>query len=219
MLMPIKPSPPAAVEDAGRRARPEAGGACPALPGHGVRPACPGQPGFAARPARPGRGPAARPARPGGAALLALVLALGGAAPALRAQTGPQPPLPTTPLGAGLHLIQAEVARSPEQRAIGLMQRRSLPPNGGMLFVFERPGVQCFWMKDTLLPLTIAFLADDGRIVNLADMQPGALESHCSAEPVRLALEMAQGWFAQRGLKPGERLRGAPFRKPDGPAR
>lgn len=211
MLMPIKPSLPAAVRDAGRPARPDAGGACAARPGRSVRPARPGRLGFSGRPARPGR--------PGAAALLALVLALGGATPALRAQTGPQPPLPTTPLGAGLHLIQAEVARSPEQRAIGLMQRRSLPPNGGMLFVFERPGVQCFWMKDTLLPLTIAFLADDGRIVNLADMQPGALESHCSAEPVRLALEMAQGWFAQRGLKPGERLRGAPFRKPDAPAR
>lgn len=150
---------------------------------------------------------------------LALGLALALPAPALRAQEGPQPPLPTTPLRAGMHLIQAELARTPQQRSLGLMQRRTMAANGGMLFVFERPGVQCFWMKHTLLPLSIAFLADDGRIVNLADMQPGALEPHCSTEPVRLALEMHQGWFAQRGLKAGERLHGEPFAAPGGAAR
>ena len=110
-----------------------------------------------------------------------------------------------------MHLIKAEVAETQEQRAIGLMHRRSMPVNEGMLFVFEQPQVQCFWMKNTLLPLTAAFVADDGTIVNLADMQPQSLDSHCSAKPVRYVLEMHQGWFAKRGIGPGFRLGGAPF--------
>src|SRR5512139_4055178 len=80
--------------------------------------------------------------------------------------------LPGVPLTAGMHIIQAEVAQSPAQRSIGLMNRRSMGTNEGMLFVFEVPGEQCFWMKNTLLPLSIAFLADDGTVVNIEDMQP-----------------------------------------------
>jgi uncharacterized membrane protein (UPF0127 family) len=91
------------------------------------------------------------------------------------------------------------------------MNRPSLPPNGGMLFAFEVPAQQCFWMKNTLLPLSIAFLADDGTIVNIEDMQPQSLASHCSKQPVRYALEMSQGWFAKRGIKAGAKLTGAPF--------
>jgi uncharacterized membrane protein (UPF0127 family) len=135
------------------------------------------------------------------AALLLAACALAGA------QTGPQR-LPVTQLTAGMHLIRAEVAHTPEQRAIGLMHRTSLGANEGMLFVFEQPGVQCFWMKNTLVPLSIAFLADDGTIVNIADMQPQSLDSHCSDKPVRYALEMNQGWFDRKGLKPGAKLRG-----------
>jgi uncharacterized membrane protein (UPF0127 family) len=86
-----------------------------------------------------------------------------------------------------------------------------MPGNEGMLFVNDDPDVRCFWMRNTLIPLTIAFLADDGTIVNLADMQPRSESSHCSAQPVRFALEMRQGWFAKRGLKAGSRLRGKPF--------
>lgn len=138
-------------------------------------------------------------------AALAGVLAAGAAL--AWAQDGPQR-LATTTLTAGMHLIKAEVARTPDQRAIGLMHRSTMGPNEGMLFVFEQPGVQCFWMKNTLLPLSIAFLADDGSIVNIADMQPQSLDSHCSEKPVRLALEMNQGWFAKKGLKAGTRLRG-----------
>jgi uncharacterized protein len=126
------------------------------------------------------------------------------------AQT-PQPKLPTIALNAGIHLIQAELAQSPEERMIGLMFRSSMPVNDGMLFAFERAGVQCFWMKNTLLPLSAAFVADDGRIVNIEDMQPQSEDSHCSAKPVRFVLEMNQGWFARRGIKPGSRLQGAPF--------
>ena len=126
------------------------------------------------------------------------------------AQT-PQPKLPTITLNAGIHLIRAELAQNPEERTIGLMFRSAMPVNDGMLFAFERAGVQCFWMKNTLLPLSAAFVADDGRIVNIEDMQPQTEDSHCSAKPVRFVLEMNQGWFARRGIKPGSRLQGAPF--------
>lgn len=123
----------------------------------------------------------------------------------------PQLGLPRVPLKAGMHLIQAQVAATPEQRATGLMFRAEMPANEGMLFVFEQPAVQCFWMKNTLLPLTAAFVADDGRIVNLVDMKPQTLDAHCSEKPVRYVLEMNQGWFAKRGLQAGSRLGGAPF--------
>lgn len=124
------------------------------------------------------------------------------------AQEKPQLDLPRVKLSAGMHLIDAQVARSPEQRQIGLMFRREMPTQEGMLFVFEQPGTQCFWMKNTLLPLTAAFVADDGRVVNLAKMQPQTTDSHCSAEPVRYVLEMNQGWFEKRGLKAGTQLGG-----------
>lgn len=127
------------------------------------------------------------------------------------AQQGPQMDLPRITLQAGMHLIHTQVALTPEQRAIGLMHRPEMPVNEGMLFVFEEPAVQCFWMKNTLLPLTAAFIADDGSIVNLVDMKPQTLDSHCSTKPVRYVLEMNQGWFAKRGLVAGTRLAGSPF--------
>jgi len=126
-------------------------------------------------------------------------------------QTAPQLDLPKVTLKAGMHLIHAQVASTPEQRATGLMFRAEMPANEGMLFVFEEPAGQCFWMKNTLLPLTAAFVADDGTIVNLADMMPKTLDSHCSAKPVRYVLEMHQGWFAKRGIQAGSRLGGRPF--------
>ena len=139
--------------------------------------------------------------------LAATALALAGLAAAQDAAQR----LPTTRLTAGFHVITAEVAGTPDQRSIGLMHRPSMPANDGMLFVFERPGQQCFWMKNTLLPLSIAFLADDGTVVNIEDMQPQSLDSHCSKKPVRFALEMNKGWFARRAIQPGARLSGAPF--------
>jgi hypothetical protein len=123
----------------------------------------------------------------------------------------PQLQLPRVTLTAGMHLIQAQVASTPQQRATGLMFRQDMPVNEGMLFVFDEPAIQCFWMKNTLLPLTAAFVADDGTVVNLADMKPQTLDSHCSEKPVRYVLEMNLGWFAKRGLKAGSRLGGAPF--------
>lgn len=135
------------------------------------------------------------------------------AGPAWPQQEAPQLDLPRTVLTAGMHRIHAQVAATPEQRAIGLMFRREMATNEGMLFIFEQPAGQCFWMKNTLLPLTAAFLADDGTIVNLADMQPQSLDSHCSARPVRYVLEMHQGWFAKRAIGPGYKLGGGPFGK------
>jgi uncharacterized membrane protein (UPF0127 family) len=126
------------------------------------------------------------------------------------AQEGPQK-LAQIRLNAGIHNINAELASTPEQREIGLMFRPSMPANDGMLFVFERPGQQCFWMKNTLIPLSIAFLGDDGSVVNIDDMKPQTLDGHCSAKPVRFVLEMNEGWFARRGIKTGSRLRGGPF--------
>ena len=136
-------------------------------------------------------------------------LCLGIATLAVEAQ-GPQQ-LPTTALRIGQHRIQAQMAVNGEQRQIGLMHRKDMPQHEGMLFVFEQAERQCFWMRNTLLPLSIAFLADDGTIVNIADMQPLDESSHCSTKPVRYALEMNQGWFAKRGLKAGRKLEGPPF--------
>ena len=127
------------------------------------------------------------------------------------AQQGPQPKLPTVDIQAGMHIIKAEVAVTPTEQAVGMMFRREMPGNEGMLFVNEDSGRRCFWMRNTLVPLTIAFIADDGTIVNLADMQPLSEDSHCSLKPVRFALEMRQGWFAKRGIRAGFRLRGRPF--------
>lgn len=142
--------------------------------------------------------------------LLALALTT---LPAVAQQSQPQR-LETITLNAGMHNIRAEVALTPEQRATGLMYRREMAAHEGMLFVFEQAAPQCFWMKNTLLPLSIAFLADDGTVVNIADMKPQALDSHCSAKPVRYALEMNQGWFAKRGIQAGAKLSGAPFNAP-----
>jgi hypothetical protein len=116
--------------------------------------------------------------------------------------------LPTMELGAGMHLIRAEVADSMSARMTGLMHRKSMPQNAGMVFVFEEKSTHCMWMKNTLIPLSVAFIDESGTIVNIADMQPHSEQSHCAARPVRYALEMNRGWFAQRGIGPGTKLRG-----------
>jgi uncharacterized protein len=146
-------------------------------------------------------------------AVLALVGFVGLVSLGAQAQSGPQPKLPTTTLTIGIHVVQAELAVTPEQQATGMMFRTSMGTNEGMLFVNDDAGVRCFWMRNTLVPLTIAFIADDGTIVNTADMEPRSEKSHCSAQPVRFALEMNLGWFAKRGIKPGARISGKPFRR------
>lgn len=117
-----------------------------------------------------------------------------------------QPRLPVVRIQAGIHVIKAERAATPREREIGLMGRERLGPNEGMLFVFETRGMHCFWMRNTPLPLSIAFLDDDGRIVHIAQMAPHSERSHCPVKPVRFALEMEQGWFARHGLATGARL-------------
>ena len=151
------------------------------------------------------------------APLLALactaLLGLFGSPAMARDEGQPQMNLRRIDLTAGMYRIDTQLAVTPQQREIGLMFRKEMPANEGMLFVFERPSTQCFWMKNTLLPLTAAFVADDGTIVNLADMQPMSEDSHCSAKPVRYVLEMNQGWFAKRGIKAGTKLSGEPFKR------
>ena len=141
---------------------------------------------------------------------LTLALALGGMAAAALAQSGPQPTLPTSRLTAGMHVITAELATTPQSRMIGMMYRESTPPNHGMLFVFDDKSQHCFWMRNTPLALSIAFLDDDGTIASIADMAPKSDESHCPPRPVRYALEMEKGWFAKKGLKAGSRITGLP---------
>ena len=119
--------------------------------------------------------------------------------------------LPRTTLSAGIHQLQVQVAQTQEQHATGLMFRTDMPQQEGMLFVFNAPSKQCFWMKNTLIPLTAAFVADDGTIVNLEDMQAQTTQSHCSTKPVRYVLEVNQGWFAKKGIKAGDKLRAALF--------
>jgi uncharacterized membrane protein (UPF0127 family) len=127
------------------------------------------------------------------------------------AQEAPQLALQRVKLNAGMYVIDAQLALTPQERQIGLMQRKDMPQHEGMLFVFEQAAEQCFWMKNTLLPLTAAFVADDGTIINTADMKPETTDSHCSAKPVRYVLEMNKGWFAKKGIKPGSKLSGTMF--------
>jgi uncharacterized membrane protein (UPF0127 family) len=119
--------------------------------------------------------------------------------------------LPRVQLTADGHTIQVYVARSDEERAQGLMHRREMPEDEGMLFMCDRSAVQKFWMKDTHLPLSIAFVDEDGTILKIADLEPHELESESSEHPVRFVLEVNQGWFAERGIAPGTRIAGPVF--------
>ena len=142
---------------------------------------------------------------------LALAWGLLGSMPAWATDNGKPQQLPTTTLGISFYNIKAEVAQTERQREIGLMYRTSMGPNDGMIFVFERAGTQCFWMKNTLMPLSVAFVDEDGTIVNTDEMKAETEDAHCSAKPVRYVLEMNKGWFAKRGIKPGTRITGELF--------
>ena len=147
---------------------------------------------------------------------IACGLLLAGSLASAQSNPAPQMGLARTPLTAGMHRLDVQLAQTPEQRQIGLMWRKDMPVHEGMLFVFEQASTQCFWMRNTLIPLTAAFVEDDGTIVNQADMQPQSDDSHCSSKPVRFVLEMNQGWFAKRQIKPGFKLGGAVFSKRPG---
>lgn len=116
--------------------------------------------------------------------------------------------MPVVELGAGMFRIQVEVAHTDANRQWGLMNRREMPAHNGMVFVFPQDARHCMWMRNTFIPLSVAFLDEQGRILNIADMQPQTEDSHCAAAPARFALEMNQGWFRERGLKPGDAIRG-----------
>ena len=116
--------------------------------------------------------------------------------------------MPRIELRAGFYRIDAEVAADQANRVQGLMNRRSMAANQGMLFVFPQAGPHCMWMRNTYLPLSVAFLDAQGRILNVEDMKPQSETSHCAAGPARFALEMNLGWFASKGLKAGQRIAG-----------
>jgi hypothetical protein len=120
--------------------------------------------------------------------------------------------LPTIELKAGMYRIQAELADSPKAREVGLMNRTSMPTNSGMLFVFDQKAAHCFWMNNTKIPLSIAFIGDDGKIVNIEEMQADTTNNHCPKAAVRYALEMNKQWFSERVIVPGTVITGLPKR-------
>jgi len=118
--------------------------------------------------------------------------------------------LPIVELKTSIYRIQAEVASTPQARRVGLMNRTSMPTDSGMLFIFDQKATHCFWMSNTKIPLAIAFLADDGKIVNIEEMQAETLNNHCPKAPIRYALEMNRQWFSQRAIGPGSVIQGLP---------
>ncbi|HOL64184.1 MAG TPA: DUF192 domain-containing protein [Accumulibacter sp.] len=116
--------------------------------------------------------------------------------------------MPQIELSVGLYRIEAEVASVDADRQLGLMHRRSMAQNHGMLFVYDQSARHCMWMRNTLLPLSVAFLDAQGRILNIEEMQPQSDNNHCAARDAQYALEMNRGWFASKGIKPGTRIAG-----------
>ena len=116
--------------------------------------------------------------------------------------------MPMIEMTAGFHRIEAEVAADNQNRQIGLMNRKAMPAQRGMLFVFTEKNTHCMWMRNTFIPLSVAFLDEEGVIINIEDMQPQTESNHCAKVPARFALEMNLGWFAQRAIKPGSKLNG-----------
>jgi uncharacterized membrane protein (UPF0127 family) len=143
-------------------------------------------------------------------ALVLASLALSATSAMAQLPSGPQH-LPVVKLTAGMHVIKAEVAQTPREHEIGLMWRTSMGSNEGMIFIFPQDARQCFWMKNTLIPLSVAFVTADGRIANLDEMQAQTENSHCSTEPIRYVLEMNKGWFTKKGIKAGDKLAGPVF--------
>ena len=113
-------------------------------------------------------------------------------------------------LHAGLYKIQVEVAKTEKARQLGLMHRTFMPADDGMLFIFDQSATHCFWMRNTKIPLAIAFITDDGKIVNILEMKSMTEDNHCPTKQVRYALEMNQGWFSKKGVLPGHTITGLP---------
>jgi hypothetical protein len=120
------------------------------------------------------------------------------------------PKFPAISLTAGVYVIKAEVASTEAQREQGLMFREKMGTNEGMVFLFDSPSSVCMWMKNTLIPLSVAFLDKDGKIINIEDMEPQTTEAHCAKKPAQYALEMNRGWFKQKNIKPNSVIKGLP---------
>ncbi|HWQ13781.1 MAG TPA: DUF192 domain-containing protein, partial [Roseiflexaceae bacterium] len=188
---------PTAAEDAAPEVAPPAATIALALPGvsGGSQPA-PGGAQATPAPAPAGGTPTATPA-----AVIALPGVSGPPAAAPEATVVPDAEISGV---VGQHTLRLQVVATPETRARGLMFYRSLPEDAGMLFVFPADGQHAFWMRNTFIPLSVAFLDAEGRILNIADMQPLDEQTfHQAAGPARYALEVNQGWFAARGIGPG----------------
>ena len=139
-----------------------------------------------------------------------LILAAFGVLSYMESAGADAPAMKTLAVKVGSHALKVEVASTDEQRQRGLMFRKSMPRDVGMLFTFDEPGYHAMWMKNTLIPLSVAFLDNEGRILNILDMQPETLDAHAAAGPARYAIETNVGWFAERRIKPGERVTGLP---------
>jgi uncharacterized membrane protein (UPF0127 family) len=120
---------------------------------------------------------------------------------------------PVTSLNAGIYVIKAEVASTPAQREQGLMFRDRLGQNDGMVFLFNEPETVCMWMKNTLIPLSVAFMDESGTVINVEEMKAQTLNSHCAKKAATYALEMNPGWFAKKNIKPGSVIEGLPGAK------
>ena len=116
----------------------------------------------------------------------------------------------STQIKVGNHPLKVELALTEPQHMQGLMYREKLGPDDGMLFVFDSLEYQSMWMKNTLIPLSVAFLAPDGTILNVEDMEPQTLDPHMSAGPAAYAIETNKGWFASHGLKAVDKATGLP---------
>ena len=148
------------------------------------------------------------PARKSMKKILISIMFLG--ASMLAQHSAAQQRFPAATLNIGIHLIQAEVAQRDEERAQGLMFREQLGQNEGMVFRFPENRPICMWMKNTFVPLSVAFIEESGSIINIEDMQPQTLNAHCAKKPARFALEMNQGWFRQKNIRSGLQVTGLP---------
>jgi uncharacterized protein len=144
------------------------------------------------------------------APLVRVAAALAAALLALAPLASAQAPLPVTQVKIAGHALRVEVAVTDAQRSRGLMHRDKLAKNDGMLFVFDDPGYHTMWMMNTLIPLSVAFVDGEGRILNILDMEPQTLDPHAAAGPARYAVETNKGWFAQRRIKAGDLVTGLP---------
>ena len=138
-----------------------------------------------------------------------LATAAVAAAPAIAQDKGP-PKLRTIPVKIAGHALRVEVADTDDSRSLGLMYRQSMARNDGMLFIFTDPGYHSMWMMNTYIPLSVAFIDGEGTILNVLDMEPKTQDTHTAAGPARYAIETNKGWFAEKKIKPGDKVTGLP---------